>query len=176
MYPQEYMDYLVHFHGDRDFFECHEILEGYWKKTKNPNKNTTLVGLILLAVSSYHHRRGNLSGARKTLAKALQIFSIDKQNLKNYGFQPEEFIKFVQEKLHRIQAKNSFIYFNLPLRDSHLIAVCKKTCNEKGFEWGEDGREVSDELIHRHLIRDRTLILTEREAALKNKKKKGKEL
>lgn len=31
MYPTEYIQFLIHFHGDYDYFECHEILEGYWK-------------------------------------------------------------------------------------------------------------------------------------------------
>ena len=26
-FPLKYIDFLVHFHGDRDYFECHEILE-----------------------------------------------------------------------------------------------------------------------------------------------------
>lgn len=175
MYPQEYIDFLVHFHGDRDFFECHEILEGYWKKTKHHHKNSTLVGFILLAVSSYHHRRGNLSGARKTLIKAQQIFNTNKQNLKSYGFHPEEFIEFVQKMLQQIQAKRDFFYFNLPLRDGQLIDVCKQSCIEKGFQWEEKGRKVSDEIIHRHKKRDRTSVIIQREIALKNRKKKGRE-
>lgn len=32
MYPAEYLEYLVYFHADRDYFECHEILEEYWKE------------------------------------------------------------------------------------------------------------------------------------------------
>ena len=31
MYPTEYIQFLIHFHGDYDYFECHEILEEYWK-------------------------------------------------------------------------------------------------------------------------------------------------
>ncbi|MFZ3196347.1 MAG: DUF309 domain-containing protein, partial [Bacillus mycoides] len=27
MYPTEYIQFLIHFHGDYDYFECHEILE-----------------------------------------------------------------------------------------------------------------------------------------------------
>lgn len=175
MYPQEYIDFLVHFHGDRDFFECHEILEDYWKKVGNYRKNSTVVGLILLAVSSYHHRRGNLSGAQKTLKKALRIFYMDEQDLENYGFQPEEFIEFVQERLGQIQAKKDFSHFNLPLRDKHLINVCKQSCTQKGFQWGEDGRDISDQIIHRHKKRDRSSVIIAREIALKNKKKKGRE-
>ncbi|MEH7501602.1 DUF309 domain-containing protein, partial [Neobacillus drentensis] len=29
MYPTEYIQFLAHFHGDRDYFECHELLEDY---------------------------------------------------------------------------------------------------------------------------------------------------
>ena len=60
-FPQKYIEYLVHFHGDRDYFECHEILEEYWKKIDNGNKESIWVGLIQLAVANYHHRRKNLT-------------------------------------------------------------------------------------------------------------------
>ena len=45
MYSQAYIDYLVHFHGDRDYFECHELLEEHWKKTKEDT--AILFGLAL---------------------------------------------------------------------------------------------------------------------------------
>jgi len=31
MYPEPYLEYLIQFHAERDYFECHEILEEYWK-------------------------------------------------------------------------------------------------------------------------------------------------
>ena len=76
MYPKEYIQFLTHFNGDRDYFECHEILEEYWKKSNDLKKDSIWVGFILLAVSRYHHRRGNFKGAKRTLEKAMNILSL----------------------------------------------------------------------------------------------------
>ena len=32
VYPEAYIEYLMYFHGNRDYFECHEVLEEYWKE------------------------------------------------------------------------------------------------------------------------------------------------
>lgn len=32
LYPTAYIKYLFHFHTDRDYFECHELLEEHWKQ------------------------------------------------------------------------------------------------------------------------------------------------
>ena len=34
-YPEAYTDYLCYFHGARDYFECHEVMEEYWKEHPN---------------------------------------------------------------------------------------------------------------------------------------------
>lgn len=39
MYPEAYIEYLAEFHGSRDYFECHELLEEHWKKTLRENGN-----------------------------------------------------------------------------------------------------------------------------------------
>ena len=44
MYPTEYIQFLIHFHGDYDYFECHEILEEYWKTKPRGNRDHYLVG------------------------------------------------------------------------------------------------------------------------------------
>lgn len=81
MYPDAYIQFLVHFHGDRDYFECHEILEEYWKETIKGDKQSIWVGLIMLAVSNYHFRRNNNSGAQRTLQKAISIFENKKRKV-----------------------------------------------------------------------------------------------
>lgn len=32
VYPEAYVAFLHEFHTTRDYFECHEILEEYWKE------------------------------------------------------------------------------------------------------------------------------------------------
>lgn len=53
MYPKAYIEYLVHFHSDRDYFECHEILEEHWKQD---GRNKGWLVLIQTAVAFYHYR------------------------------------------------------------------------------------------------------------------------
>ncbi len=73
MYPTEYIQFLIHFHGDYDYFECHEILEEYWKTKPRGNRDDYLVGLIQVAVSLYHQRRTNWNGATKMMKSAITI-------------------------------------------------------------------------------------------------------
>ncbi|WP_260405419.1 DUF309 domain-containing protein, partial [Paenibacillus sp. 598K] len=65
IYPDDYIQYLIEFHVTRDYFECHELLEEYWKEQPGDDPfYDTWVGLIQIAVSQYHHRRSNHRGAR----------------------------------------------------------------------------------------------------------------
>jgi uncharacterized protein len=62
------------------FFECHELLEHAWRDAPLPEKKF-LQGLIQTAVAFHHYSRGNSTGARSLLARALR-------NLAGY---PQEF-------------------------------------------------------------------------------------
>jgi uncharacterized protein len=52
------------------FFEAHEHWEAVWLHAEEPEK-TFLQALIQVAGSFHHFRRGNLSGARSMMNKAL---------------------------------------------------------------------------------------------------------
>ncbi|MDZ5471143.1 DUF309 domain-containing protein (plasmid) [Bacillus sp. 31A1R] len=175
MYAQEYIDYLVHFHGDRDYFECHEILEEYWKKVDRGNKESILVGFILLAVSTYHHRRNNFSGAVRTLIKATEIFKKQEQKIHSFGLDKEGFFILIQERLKLMEAQKPYDSMNLPIGDAQLIEACIRTCRMKGFTWGTESDLTNEELIHRHSTRDRSDVIQERMQSLKNKQNKSRE-
>ena len=102
-FPLKYIDFLVHFHGDRDYFECHEILEEFWKEIDSKNKHSIWVGLIQLAVANYHHRRGNFNGALKTLQKSLHIFTLDEMKLCKLGIDPILLFKQMNQELSNIK-------------------------------------------------------------------------
>lgn len=135
MYPKEYIQYLVHFHGDRDYFECHEILEEYWKQTDAGNKSSVWVGLIQLAVSCYHHRRGNFNGAEKTLRKAFAIFINKKQTLIDLGINQVSFIRLLKEQQVNIEQKRDYQSFNLPIESISLMENCLAACAQQGLAW-----------------------------------------
>ncbi|WP_077213857.1 DUF309 domain-containing protein [Bacillus dakarensis] len=175
MYPQEYIDYLVHFHGDRDYFECHEVLEEYWKKVDNKNKESILVGFILLAVSNYHHRRNNFTGAKRTLKKALAIFIKQSDELTSFGFTPNVFINFIKGRLDYVENHKKYKSINLPLEDSSLIRICEQLCSTKGLIWCDESNLSDDQLIHKHIKRDRSEVMLERKIAINARKNKGRE-
>lgn len=70
-YPLAYIDYMLEFHGTRDWFECHEIMEEHWKAESSAERKVWWLTLVQIAVGLYHERRGNLAGAGKMLRSAL---------------------------------------------------------------------------------------------------------
>lgn len=175
MYSQEFIDYLVHFHGSRDYFECHEILEDYWKRADERNKDSILVAFILLAVSNYHYRRNNIPGAVKTLKTAIIIFRKQSEELPNYGFEQASFMNSINNRLDQIQALKEYTSTNLPIVDVNLVEACRKACEQKGFIWCKESDLSNENIVHRHLRRDRTEVILERNRALKRRQNKGRE-
>lgn len=170
MYPNDYIQYLIHFHGDRDYFECHEILEEYWKQTEPRNKESIWVGLILLAVSAYHHRRGNFSGARRTLEKAEKIFEQNTKSLSAVGLESHQLFSLVTQRLEEIQASIPYRSFSLPISDPLLLKQCSDICEEQGIVWGNESDLSNNGLVHRHKLRDRSSVIEERNKAIATKK------
>lgn len=169
MYPNEYIDYLVHFHGDRDYFECHEVLEDYWKKVDPRNKHSIWVGLILLAVSSYHHRRGNLIGAERTLTKSIKIIKKNANQIEKLGIRKEEFLVELDKRLAGLSKGSKYTSYIFPIKDTSLISSCKNKCMQAGLTWCEDSDLNNKDLINRHSLRDRSQVIQERLTKLKEK-------
>lgn len=67
VYEPLYLAYLVYFNRDRDYFECHEVLEELWlAKDRDP----LYKALLQVAVGLYHFRNGNVRGGRIMLGGA----------------------------------------------------------------------------------------------------------
>lgn len=175
MFPQEYIDYLVHFHGDRDYFECHEILEEYWKKTDDGNKESLWVGFIQLAVANYHHRRGNFNGASRTLQKSLRIFSMNKEKLNKLGIELSLLVKQMNEQLIDIENRQDYQSIILPIYSKSLVEQCKNRSCELNMNWCSESDMNDLQIVHRHLKRDRTNVINERKKALEKKQEEGSE-
>lgn len=168
-YPQEYIEFLVHFHGSRDYFECHEIIEEYWKKVDRKNKNSIWVGLIQLAVSQYHHRRGNLKGAYKTLSKSLHIFHSQPEEVIRLGMDQNMLIRQLQVLLRKIEEKQNYESQNLPITSGDIITLCLERSRELRMNWGSPSNMSDAGLVHRHKKRDRTQVIQERDEALRKR-------
>src|SRR5690242_13497706 len=57
--------------NNREFFECHEVLEEEWTPERGPRR-LFLQSLIHMAVGLYHAERGNPVGAIRQLRKGLR--------------------------------------------------------------------------------------------------------
>ncbi len=171
MYPNEYIDYLAHFHGDQDFFECHEILEEYWKEVDPGNKESIWVSFILIAVSCYHHRRENFKGARKTLEKAITMFQHGNWNWSVYGLDEHTLLIRMKERLLDINNQLPFKPLALPIIDASLEKQCVNRCQSLGMDW-KSAYTPADTIVHRHLTRDRSEVIMERNAAIEERKKR----
>lgn len=68
-YPQLYVQFFYHFNIDRDYFECHEVLEELWL---DRGRERFYQGLLQVAVGLHHARNENINGARKILIGALE--------------------------------------------------------------------------------------------------------
>jgi uncharacterized protein len=170
LYPAQYIEFLAHFNGDRDYFECHEILEEYWKEFSDRSKDSIWVGFILLAVSRYHHRRKNFNGAKRTLEKAIKIFSLHERELFQMGLDMDIFYPMLSKLLEYANKEERYASVTLPISDPALLEACIKECQNKGFNWGKESNLEDVSIINRHKLRDRTNVIEERMEALKNKK------
>jgi predicted metal-dependent hydrolase len=161
-YPKEYMEYLVYFHADRDYFECHEVLEEYWKLDPKSKWNKAWVGLIQVAVAMYHHRRNNINGAKKMLSSA--IVNLSEQDLYSLGIDALVFHQILNDRLKQLTEKpqESFEDVNIPLKDKQLLNLCMDQCTEQQIDWAKPSDLLNEALIHKHSLRDRTEVIQKR--------------
>lgn len=175
MYPKAYIDFLVLFHGERDYFECHEIMEEFWKQERGSKLSGAWLGLIQVSVSLYHQRRRNFAGARKMLDSA--IANLQLSDLRELGIDGELFVKLLKD--HGVFLNNAdetalYMDLNIPLLDPSLIALCIEECRQRGLQWESSSPMDNDGLVHKHLLRDRSEVMDKRQAALSEKQRRKK--
>lgn len=170
MYPSAYVEFLLHFHTDRDYFECHEILEEYWKSLPPEKRTSTWVCLIQVAVALYHHRRGNFSGATKLLHNASKLAISNKDELDHLGIDVDSFKHLLQERLQAVMEQKAYHSMNLPLTSESLLQQCRELASSRGLVFGSISNLSDDYLLHKHTLRDRSEVIMERNHSLMQKK------
>jgi predicted metal-dependent hydrolase len=111
-YEPLYLAYLVYFNRDRDYFECHEVLEELWlAKDKDP----LYKGLLQVAVGLYHFRNHNVRGGKMMLQGAAD-------KLQHYpgitlGIDLEKLLGEVKAYVVRLEhyAQQPFPYYDLSI-------------------------------------------------------------
>ncbi|KIL48979.1 hypothetical protein KP77_21900 [Jeotgalibacillus alimentarius] len=168
-YPDSYIQFLVHFHGDRDYFECHEVLEEYWKENTDRNKHSIWVGLIQLSVALYHHRRGNFSGAFRMIRQSKEKILSFTDAAEHLSIDTDSLIQLITELEGAIRTHSPYQSVMIPLTDQDLVETCRKICSDRGYSWGSTSDLQDKLLIDRHKLRDRTDIISMRQHALISK-------
>ncbi|WP_169081625.1 DUF309 domain-containing protein [Paenibacillus sp. PL91] len=174
-FPNAYISYLVEFHASRDYFECHELLEEYWKEHPEDPLADTWVGLIQLAVGLYHERRGNLRGALKMLTQAQRKLSASP--LEELGIDKDSLQKQLIPRIAALQAEKDRMYtdLNLQIVNLKVSSLCQEACESRGLIWGAPSPLDDDSIIHRHTRRDRSDVIAARKEAYtaKNRERNG---
>ncbi len=161
-----FVSFIIYFNHNQDFFECHEVLEAYWKDIPNRTKEHPLTAYILLSTGLYHWRRENYIGALRTLRKA--SIKMD-QMLEHHphftkGIDFNSLYDYLQNSIQSIEARQPFIAFSIP--------ITSVTLQQRVIEQAPDLKLLpinSDEIIHKHLLRNRSEMIR-----LRNEKKKGR--
>jgi uncharacterized protein len=167
-YPQEYIHYLAEYFGSRDYFECHELMEEYWKDNPQSPFKTCWLVLIRISVCLYHARRGNWTGAVKLMGKAaeeVEVELFDKLGLD--GAKLKEQLKQTAQEWRL--AEVTYADIELPITDAQLREAAEQKCKDLGYTWGIHGLEAGDNVIHRHRTRDRSEVVRARAESAKRK-------
>jgi len=159
-YPDEYVRYLIYFHAERDYFECHEVLEEYWKEHPEDPRGDAYVVLIQIAVASYHERRGRRSGAAKMLNGAVERMT--RTSLAPLGLDHDQTRSRLEERLRALEAGDApFEDLNLPIADPALLAACRERCRGTA-DWEQPSPMEDMFLLNKHTLRDRSGVIAER--------------
>lgn len=171
MYPKAYLDYLYHFHCDRDYFECHEVLEEYWKEKDAGEREIYWVGLIQIAVGLYHHRRGNFKGALRMLQNALRIIGKESAEINALGLDSGRLLKMLEDRIDGVTKQEPYESMNLPIADPDLLLSCDVMAKETNLVWGTASDLFDSSLVNRHTLRDRSDVIEERKRQLELRRK-----
>ncbi|CAM4286381.1 DUF309 domain-containing protein [Paenibacillus alkaliterrae] len=170
-FPNAYVSYLVEFHASRDYFECHELLEEYWKEHPGDGLADTWVGFIQLAVGLYHERRGNKRGALKMLEQTER--RLTDSPLESLGIEKKSLLEQLSQRLAALRDDSHTDYADIDLNiiNDELWSRCLAECAERGWEWGKPSPIEDASIIQRHKLRDRTDVIAARLAAYEAKKR-----
>lgn len=168
MYIKPYIDYLIQFHYYRDYFECHEILEEYWKEDDSTTRNMW-VPLIQYAVGLYHYRTSNFKGAEKMLTSSLKKLQLFYKEYEALGIDTKDWKQQLIHLINQIKHNQPYASVNIPLHKEIILHLQKELGTN---EWTKESNLQNTPLIYRHTLRDRRAVIEERNAALQKSKLK----
>lgn len=150
-FAQQYLDFLFEFHMTRDYFECHEIMETYWKSQPElTDKKCAEVALLQLSVGLYHWRRGNFTGALYELKRVHENLEFTLKDLVEvYQLSGLDFAEDIADLVYLVETRQEYYDYNLPLEAPILKAYCEEF--ELTTSWQAPSPMDDDAIIHHHL-------------------------
>ncbi|MCR8631129.1 DUF309 domain-containing protein [Paenibacillus radicis (ex Xue et al. 2023)] len=111
-YDLLYVKFIYYFNVERDYFECHEVMEELWLEE---GRAPIFQGLLQVAVGLYHYRNGNVSGAIKLYTAALEKLEHSKQP--RLGIDLEQLILDSKAYLKRLERldQEPFAFYDLDI-------------------------------------------------------------
>lgn len=124
-----YVAFLVYFNRDRDYFECHEVMEELWlAKGHDP----LYKGLLQVAVGLFHFRYGNVMGAWKMLCSAaerLRPYPADCLGI-DLGKLRSEAAKYAADLQAYEQRPFAYYDLTIDITDAELYAAVEQASRE----------------------------------------------
>lgn len=118
-YKPLYVAYLVYFNRDRDYFECHEVLEELWLAE---NHDLRYKGLLQIAVALFHVRNHNIRGGIKMFESALTYLAPYPKEL--LGINLDKLKQEVAQYISKLSTLNVVDFYDLSIDiiDANLAA------------------------------------------------------
>lgn len=151
-----FIDYCAYFNGNNDYFECHEVLEEYWKEISPREKLHPLVGYVQLATGMYHFRRANVTGAARIMEKAIVNFELNYNSEFFEYIDVRQLLLLMKNQLRKMQENEPFAHFELPITNRQLQELVHDRIKSIPLM-------DSHFIFNKHMLRDRSEILEARE-------------
>ncbi|AIQ57775.1 hypothetical protein PBOR_13150 [Paenibacillus borealis] len=111
-YEPLYLAYLIYFNRDRDYFECHEVLEELWLEQQ---RDPLYKALLQVAVGLYHFRNANVRGGLIMMKHSYEVLS--GYPAVTLGIDLEKLVREVGEYAARLETyeEQPFPYYDLTI-------------------------------------------------------------
>ncbi|MCT4782172.1 MULTISPECIES: DUF309 domain-containing protein [Exiguobacterium] len=152
-----FTQYTLLFECHADYFECHEVLEEAWQAENRASLGYAV--LIQYAVAHYHARRGNEIGAKKSIAALKRKLDFASEELQSLGVDVSQFKRDLN-----VWPLSTVLPLDEPTRAR----------TERLKQAFEPTTLSFEELVHKHMYRDRNPVVAERLRALKARNKAKK--
>ncbi|KAA0958242.1 DUF309 domain-containing protein [Planococcus kocurii] len=151
-----FIQYIINFNQEKDFFECHEVGEDYWKSVAPKDKLHPLTGWIQLAVGMYHWRRSNYPGALRSFIRAKVKLSAG--GVWVDGVDHEKLIGILTDSIKAVTERKPFVAQDIPIVSENLKQAVESYRLENPLTLQDPYF-----LMHKHRLRDRSSIISLRE-------------